>query len=236
MSFAGEFLGLPGLRGYWPMGTFDSSGNAIDLSANGRTLTYNGNPTYNFATQGGPYLDLDGTGDYLSRADEAALDLTGTETIVASAARGITIGGWFWQDTLGAVDGLAGKWTDSGNQRGYLLLTTAGSLIFRISDDGTANIQYTHPTTLSTATWYFIVGKFEPSTRMSIFLNDDKQSTTSSIPASCFANTSAFQVGTYNAGVQIIDGRASNCFLCAMALGDTTIDNLFEATRGFYGV
>lgn len=238
MTFAGEFLGLPGLRGYWPMGAFDSSGNAIDQSGNGRTLTYTGNPGHNFTTQGASYLDLDGTGDFLTRADEAGLDIIGTESYVNSVVRGLTIGGWFRQDTLGAVDGLIGKWTDSGNQQGYLLLTVAGDITFAISSTGSTSTQYVHPTTISATTWYFIAGRFDPSTEMAIFLNDDKQVTTTSIPASIFVNSAALQVGVYNAGAAgtTLDGRVSNLFLCAMVLSDTAIDNIFQGTRGFYGV
>ncbi|NJO31403.1 MAG: hypothetical protein HC874_30490 [Richelia sp. SL_2_1] len=69
-----------------------STGNVYDLSGQGRTLTYNGNPTFNY-TGLVPYVSLDGTGDFLSRADETDLDILGTETIYNSAVRGLTLGG-----------------------------------------------------------------------------------------------------------------------------------------------
>ena len=87
------FLALPGLVGFWPMSSVQrSTGNAYDLSGQTRTLTYNGNPTYNINNDFAPYIRLDGTGDFLSRADETDLDILGTETIYASTVRGLTLG------------------------------------------------------------------------------------------------------------------------------------------------
>lgn len=89
---------LPGLRGFWPMSLFDSSGNCLDASPNAHTLTYSGNPRY--CLDGlAPYLKFGGT-DYLIRADEADFDIIGTEGYVNSNLRGLTIGGWFYFETL----------------------------------------------------------------------------------------------------------------------------------------
>lgn len=33
-------LGYPGLRGYWPMSSFDENSSAYDLSGQNRTLTF----------------------------------------------------------------------------------------------------------------------------------------------------------------------------------------------------
>ena len=52
------YQALTGLRGFWPMSALASGGNAFDLSANVRTLTYNGNPTYDFDSLA-PYIRFD---------------------------------------------------------------------------------------------------------------------------------------------------------------------------------
>lgn len=242
MTFAGEFLGLPGLRGYWPMSAFDSSGNAIDQSGNGRTLTYNGGgtgPLYNYHASGGPYLDFDGTGDYMSRADEAGLDILGTESYVASAVRGLTVGGWFWFDTAGSQMALLGKYNITGNQRAYVLNKPATDKVtFTVSVDGTATVVVTSTTTLSATAWYFAVGRFIPSTETNVFLQGaDDASNTTSIPASIVNSTATFEIGSFNAGgTALLNGRGGMCFACAMALSDTAISNIYQGTRGFYGV
>jgi len=163
------FMALPGLRGFWPTSSFNETGNAYDLSGQGRTLTYNGNPMYNYDGLV-PYIDLDGTGDYLSRADEAGLDILGTETYVAAAARGLTTGGWFYfNNALGATEGMIAKWNSSlGNHRSYMLRRQAadGTIIFRVSDNGVGS-RAAQSTASPTATqWFFVVGRFDPGVEL----------------------------------------------------------------------
>lgn len=229
-----SFQTIPGLVGFWPMSSVGHSNGAVyDLSAQGRTLSYAGNPVYRIYNNFAPYIDFDGTGDYLARGSEADLDLSGAG---AYGSPGLTMGGWFWADGAGATEGLMGKWTDTGNQRSYLFLTLSNTFRLAISGDGTASTQFSHTSTFSTGQWYFAVGKIEPSVRMSVFMNGEKASTTSSIPASIFNSTAAFQVGAYNAGTQNLDGRASLCFLSANALPDVLINGLFEQSKVLFGV
>lgn len=235
----GLHQGLPGLIGFWPMSSIQrSSGNAYDLSGQGRTLTYNGNPTYNIYNDLVPYIDLDGTGDYLSRANETDLRVLGTETIYASAARGLTMGGWFWFDNLGGVArGLMSKNLGSTNQRSYLLLTNADNNIWaQVSVDGIVGTIFDTGITPSTGQWYNIIFRFVPSTSMDIYINGTKYTYTTSIPASIFNSTANFEIGSYNGGTNNLDGRASLCFLCANALPDSLIALKFRRERGLFGV
>jgi hypothetical protein len=229
------FLNLPGLRGFWPMSSFNESGNAYDLSGQGRILTYNGNPTYNFAGLV-PYIDLDGTGDYLSRADEAGLDILGTESYVVAAARGLTLGGWFWLGASGAVQSLITK-EDGAVQRSYFLTTNViDQIVFRVTTDGSTLVAVTHGTALVTSTWYFLVGRFDPSAELKIWVNRDSTPNAVGIPASIFNGNAAFVVGGRSGGGALLTGRASLCFLCACALSDTIIGALFQQTRVLFGV
>jgi hypothetical protein len=231
-GFAGEFLGLPGLRGYWPMNAFDSSGNAIDQSGNARTLTYNGNPTYNFHASGGPYIDLDGTGDYLSRADEAGLDIIGTEAYIASAQRGLTLGGWFWPNAVAATQCLMGKFDNTNGPYG-LYIQAGGEVLFRVRDAADSANTDVGTTAITGAAWQFVVGRYTPSSEMKNFVNTSTTVNTTSIPASIQNGPDLFYIG---GGAAVLTGRVGLCFLCAMALSDTAIDNIYQATRGFYGV
>lgn len=231
------FLGLPGLRGFWSMASFDSSGNAYDLSEQGRTLTYNGNPTYNFAGLA-PYISLDGTGDYLSRTD-AAFNIVGTESYVASAIRGLTILGYFYfSNAAGSQEGMIAKW-QSGGQWAYLLdRLSNGSIRFVISGTGSDNDKNIVSTTPypDQATWCFYAGRFVPSTSIDLFINATKFSTTASVPANIFASTAPFAVGAHSAGTLFLTGRASMVAVCACALSDEIIGALYQRSRALFRV
>ncbi len=223
-----SYMALPGLVGFWPMSSIQrSTGNAYDLSGQGRTLTYNGNPAYTYHNGLVPYIDLDGTGDYLSRADETDLDITGAETIYTTGAAGLTMGCWAWTDTT-ASQALIGKY----NTTGWLLSLGASNLPAMTSDAGTK----THSTALVTGTWYFVACRFVPSTSIDVYLNNVKDSLTSSVGATMTNTTHAFQIGTFAAGSQLLNGRVSLCFLCANALGDDLISSLFQSSRVLFSV
>lgn len=223
-------LALPGLRGCWPMSSFNENGNAYDMSGQGRTLTYNGNPTYNF-TGLVPYIDFDGTGDFLSRADEAGLDIIGTENYVAAAARGLTFGGWFYPKTtnkeviMAKADNSTGPyalWNDDGND-----------ILFRVRNAAdAATFLVTIAITLSA--WQFIVGRYDPSTELKVWRNISTNTNVTNIPASILDGNDTFCIGGY-AGAEF-EGLASLCFLCAAALSDMIIESLFQRTRSLFGV
>jgi hypothetical protein len=236
-SACAAFLALPGLRGFWPMSSFNEAGNAYDLSGQGRTLTYNGNPTYNYDGLA-PYIDLDGTGDYLSRADEAGLDILGTEAYVAAAAQGLTLGGWFWVDSQDDFDVVVSKWAGAGARSYQLRMGPAANAKTRfiISNDGTASVECGNPPngTLTYGEWHFIVGRFIPSTEVAQYFDGVFYKNAASIPASVFNSAAQFVVGGTSGGGHLMDGRASLVFLCAVSLSDAMIHALYHQTRGLF--
>lgn len=239
ISPVGFYQDLPGLVGFWPMSSVQrSTGNVYDLSGQGRTLTYNGNPTFNIYNGVVPYADVDGTGDFFSRTDETDLDILGTETIYASSVRGLTTGGWFWIDTLGGVArGLIGKWNGTGNQRSWILLVqTDNDIQFLVSADGIAGNTNDTGFSPTTGQWYNIVARLVPSTSQDVFINGTKYTYTTTIPASIFNGTASLEIGAFNAGTNNLDGRASLCFLCANALPDSLIESIFQTQRMGFGV
>mgnify|MGYP001562300049 CR=1 FL=1 len=153
-----SYMALPGLVGFWPMSSVQhSTGNAYDLSGQARTLTYNGNPAYSYYNGLVAYIDLDGTGDYLSRADETDLDITGNKAIYTTGAAGLTVGGWFYNNANFAAGGtgLITKWNSAGATTGsfmlYGLTTTPTALV----TNGTTNTTQTSSETVATGAWYF---------------------------------------------------------------------------------
>lgn len=234
------FQALPGLVGFWPMSSVQrSTGNAADLGGQTRTLTYNGNPTYNIYNNVVPYLDLDGTGDFLSRVDETDLDILGTEAVFAAAVRGLTMGGWYWVDTLGGVSrGLIGKSNATGNQRSYeLFISITDTISFLISNNGvTNNINNTNlvPSIVASPRWYFIIARFVPSTSQDIFINGTWYRYSITVPAAIFNSTANLELGSFNAGANALDGRLGPQFLCANALSEQLISSVFQQTRAYF--
>ncbi len=231
---------LPGLRGFWPMSANNESGFAIDQSGAGRYLTYNGNPVYSW--QGlAPNIQFDGAGDYLSRGDEAGLDITGAETFFPAALNGLTLGGWFYFFNLatGANQGMIGKYNDNGvGERSYMIYLedASNTLRFIVSADGGAVVQVSSAA-VSAGNWYFVAGRFDPSTELAIFLNGVKVVNGVGVPASLYSGAADFNIGAYSNGASgLMAGAASLCFLCAAALPDVIINSLFYQTCSLFGV
>lgn len=234
-----SFQAIPGLVGFWPMSSIGhDNGVAYDLSGQARNLSYNGNPFYRIHNALVPYIDFDGTGDYLSRATEGGLELTGSG---AYGTPGLTMGGWFWEDVQSANRGLIGKWTDTGNQRSYLMGSNSGSLVGAISSNGTGTITVTHSIALATGAWNFLAYRYIPSTVLSVYhlsaISSSAEHNVTSIPATIFSSsTAALQIGAYNAGTQNMNGRASLCFLSACGLSASYIMMLFNQSRTLFGI
>jgi len=237
-------LNLPGLRGLWTMGSFDENGDQYDLSGQGRTLSYNGNPTY---SNDGliPYLALDGTGDYLNRADEAGLDILGTETYIAAAQRGLTLGGWFRFDRLTAAEFLISKGTVITATSSYWLLfrgDIAGDPIrFQVSDGAAVDTVDLNLTTApTTATWTFVCGRYDPSTEIKVWASQgtlESNTNAVGIPAALNNSGADFTIGAPSgAAGNLLDGQVGLCFLSTMLLSNTIVSAFYHHTRALYGI
>jgi len=233
-------LALPGLRGLWTMSSVDENGDALDLSEQGRTLTNNN--TVTFGRDGlAPYANfVSASSQYLSRADEAGLDITGTESYIANP--GLTLGGWFYATTAPGTTGievLIAKRIGGASNVAYTIHRTNGGA-GGVVDGGIGNGVTTNLATTSSVmqanTWYFLAMRFTPSTEVAIFLNDEKDTVATAF-ASIVNNNKAIGIGAYgNGSGGFLDGRASLCFLCASALPDAIINNIYRQTRALFGV
>lgn len=223
-----SYLMLPELVAFWPLSSVDySSGNALDISGQGRTLTNNSALAY--GVDGIiPYSQHDGSADYLSRSDEADLDITDH----------LTLGCWVYPEaTPGTTAGIIGKYDTTGNQKSYAIrLGAGGNFSFTISSDGSTDTAATDANGYSLNTWQFIVGRYQPSIRVKLYVNNTSAENTTSIPSSIFNSTATFEVGAYRGGSQIITGRVAFPFICAAALSDTIVLRLFHVTRPLFGV
>jgi hypothetical protein len=229
---------LPALR-FLGAGGLGSAGEWRDLSGNGMHLSYNGNPAASYTTNGAPYWGYDGTGDYHSHADDAHFDITGTETTVGVAVRGLTCGAWTYFPNAATANGdaVVAKYLVTGAQRSYMLFRhSSNTMRSYITTDGATVVAVTQATTLSLSTWYFAVLRFIPSTSLDVWVNDTEASQAVGIPASIFSGSALFEVNSYNSGAILHAGYKAFPFVCACALSDAQITRLYNRSRGLFGV
>lgn len=235
---------IPGVVGVWTGATPTSGGNLVDIAGNALTLTARNTPTFGRdANLLVPYVGLASIGSqYFDRADEVITSILGTETHIASGNRGLSWGGWFRSDTLGALQGLIGKDNSGGSQAGYRLVKTAGNLIeARVCSDATCAANATATTTgaVTSSTWYMAAATFYPSSSLNVFLGTadglEKASDTTGVPASVFDNTNAFEIGRTSAG-NYLNGRASLCWLSQAALLDEHIQVIFGLSKALFNI
>jgi len=235
-SACSQFQALTGLRGFWPTSSSDENGDCYDISGQGRTLTYHGNARYN--TYGlAPGIYLDGVGAYLSRADEAGLDITGNEGPIAAAMRGLTMGGWYrFSNAAAATEYMLSKWDVVGNQRSYALLRNwAGAISFGLSSTGADAATSVTTGKPAAGEWFFAAGRFDNSG------NEQKtwynaETATAANNNLIHAGTADFNMGAKHNGSDSMTGRLSLQFLCAAALSDSVIFSIFEQSRSLFGV
>ena len=244
-----SFLGLPALRGFWLGSSQYESSSAVhqlvDLSGCGQHLTDTHDPLAGHIANGAVYIKFDGTNDWYSASDSAHWDITGTEGAVRTGDRGMTIGAWVnFDDPLGNFEYILSKRQASGdNQTSYALLRDdGGPAQFHLSSDGTlGNTVLVESTAdIAQSAWTFVVGRFDPSTQMDIFVNGDLDTNTTSIPANIFASTAdLFMAGRDDAGTPgqgLMDGAISMAFICAAYINDYTLIRLYELSRIVFGV
>lgn len=234
------FQALPGLRGFWPMSAFESGGDCFDQSGNSRTLTYNGSPVYNYDSLA-PYIRFDSTNvDYLSRADEAGLDILGSEAYVGTP--GLTLGGWFRPEDVTVDMGLITKWGAVGNYSYFLQSagTAAGDPArFWMSNDGTNTSNVSSTSSIAVNEWQFIAGRFndgDVGAELAVWLNDEIDTAATGRNA-IFNGNGPLNIGSENNGnSNLMTGKASMCFLCAAALSDAAVWAIYQHTRALFKV
>ncbi len=217
------FIGLPGLVGYWPMG-MRAAGSVIEHSGSGFNLAQTGVcPT---GYDGNSFSHLGNGTNYVSNSS-TQLNLTGLETWISSSIRGLTLGGWFMLDSFpGSQGGLISKFGAVTQYAYAIYATSAQDIVMTISGNGSALLAATSQT-VSLGQWYFVCGRFTPSTEVAIFVDGDKTVNVTAIPASVFASSQQFEVGRYfNDNTRVQHCKARDVFVCASALSDAVIEEI----------
>ncbi len=243
------YMMIPGLRGLWAMTSLDDANPYIkDYSGQARGLTFNGTPRLGY-TNLQSYLIFDGLGDYLTRADEAGLDLLGTTAQVVLAQRGVTWGSWVNFDVAAGANRecILAKWNVTGDQRSYEIRREAatGVAVANISSNGTAANVFAASGSIATiaSQWYFVCGRFQPSTEVALFANDvsaysdlQKYVNVTGIPAAIFNSTASLTVARRTNAADYLDGNVGISFISCAYLSDDFIETLFEISKALFDI
>ena len=231
-------LALPALRAFWPMSSVDyaAATQCRDVSGGAYHLTNNNSADFGYDNLI-PYVEFDGTNQYLSRADGGAAnwaDITGTEAYVAQP--GLTLGGWFNFDSVAGAGAQRLLCKDTVANRQYSLYMLEATDTVRFEYFTGAAIQgISSVATVSATTWHFLVGRFSPSNDHTVVV-DGTILTAGHANASIDDTGAAFEIGRLGNNTQYLAGKASLCFLCAAALSDAIVECFYQQTRAMYGV
>lgn len=240
------FLALPGLRGFWPFTSMGDGGAGVDLSGQGRTLTNNNGVQFSHDGEIGHAAFASASSQYMSRADEAGLDILGNESYVASAIQGLTIGGWFWCNADNTDQGFIVKdnyVSPVSGQASYVLSRDTSNLArFSVSDSGAPSSAITGGDSplITAGGWFFVVGSWrpnDPTYRYMVSVNGIHSYAGGATTGPLFNSNAPLEIGRYLfSATPYLNGRAALCFLCGAAVPDNHLKGLFGRSRGFFGV
>ena len=229
-------MNLPFLRGFWPFSSMGGgAGNTdmlADVSGNGLHLTRNSGATFGqFSGTYAPVVLFDGVTGRFTHTDDAAFDISGTESYVAAAHQGLTFGCWVQPiSAAGSNEYVIGKWGS-----GYLLfINGAGNFRF-VVNDGSSDTTI-GSTAYTQDEWHFLCGRLDPSTEMKMWINEVTEDLTASVPASVNNSGANFGIGAGGSGANPFNGRVSLAFLCAGRVPDIHIDAFYRLTAPLFGI
>lgn len=233
------YLALPGLRAFWPASSVDENYRIMDLSGQGRHLSYYGDVTYAVDYIGMPPAVYNGNTQYMYRADEDGLDIRGNETGIHPPSRGLTCGGWFRRGNPSATSYMIHKVQSDGLAYAPYSLWhwgAGGYTVFQVSEDGSTRTPVDSLLPVAANTWTFVVGRYKAGAEVRCFVNANSMAATTNIPTSIYASDGVLRVNHMYEVNASNHGFMSLGFLCAAALPDATIQALYQGTRALFGV
>lgn len=166
---------------------FDGTdGSTTITDTTGRSWTPSGNAQIDTAQSqfGGASLLLDGTGDYVSTANAAALQLTNQAFVIEC---------WIRPNELGRVQTISNKRDGSGAEEHSIYFQATNVIVFNLFNSGSAVVTLTTTTVFTTGVWYAICVERAGNT-FRIYVNGAVEDTfTGSVTAS--TNTAPLYIG-----------------------------------------
>ncbi len=170
-----------GLQGYWRL-----DGNLpIDYSGNGNNIESSTAVLNQSCLYDGCY-EFDGT----TRLVGNSFNISNQITISAWAKR---------SRDVNAFEGIAAKWTGSGNIRSFgLFVENSGEWAFHLSSDGTENVNVVSNSQATNDGWHHILGTYD-GTNMFLFIDGINQTDTDTISGIKNSNRQ-FMIGDFQDG------------------------------------
>lgn len=195
---------------YWKLD--ESSGNASD-SVGSNTATNVGIATYS-AGKINNGVNLDGSSQYFT-----------FDTCPQTGNGSFSISAWVKADTLGSANCIVSFGTSSTSQA--ITFDLRGSKLYA---DFYAGTTVTGATTLSTATWYFVVLTFD-GTNIRLYLNASLDATSANTSANIVDGSGAIGRAFWASG-NYFDGLVDEIGLWSRALSGSEITQLYNSGTG----
>jgi hypothetical protein len=209
--------------------SYPSSGTTVnDLSGNSLNGTLS-NTTFNKS-----YFTFNGSNSTLSSPDSA---------LIEPGSGDFTVEVWVNHSVIAGNSRCILSKTDGGNANdwGYGLRTSSSGATFM--EIGNGSTSTTSPSyTLSTNTWYQVVGVFTniSSNSIELYVNGVSRGSSSHSFASVRNTTSSLSIGSFNNNIggfgQWVNGKIGIVRLYSSALSASDVSKNFEANRATYGI
>lgn len=207
-------------------------GDASDVSPLATTAgTLNGN-----AAVSGRVVVLDGTGDYVSYADTAKLDLPSAFTVSC----------WFEPSTPGSVSrSICGKYNSTGNQRSYYIVAGYGVGYWDVvisatggTLSGTTALNYRFSHTIPSSGWHHLACTVDTNAasgdRIRLWVDGAEVAETIVQNHSAFTpynNSLALEVGTIAGGTNGWKGNLDDFRIYRRALSAAEVGSIYASGR-----
>ena len=208
------------LASYWKL---DSGGGVRVDSHGGNHLTDNNSVLSAAGKLGLSAQMVSASSQYLSipDANQVGLDITGN----------LTVSAWVYVDTF-STWGIVAKYNNAGDNLSYMLYVIPdGRAVFIVSSDGSATVNIASNVfgSLSTATWYFLVGRYD-GTNLKLRVNATDE-TPVAYSSGIFSGAAEFRISGFNTG-NYFNGRTDEVGVWSADKTDSDLSDLYNSGAG----
>lgn len=222
---APEYQNTNDILAYWAM---ESSTTWTDSSGNGRTLTEVGSIGGGTGIVGNDGTSNGNVNNYLVRSDEDWMSI---------GSAGITVAAWVKHTVTNSLDIMVGREGES-NGDWVLFRSVNNSWGFNVYTNSTSYVcVYSDTNAVTAGAWYFVVGAFDPSTRIEKIRIGSTSSlgawTSNTLPAYGIHNeTNELMLFKSNYAGSGLAGELDEVGIWARVLTDAEITNIWNGGAG----
>ena len=81
-----------------------------------------------------------------------------------------------------------------------------------------------------------IVGSYNPSATLNIYVNSVKDTLAAGVVANAFSGAGNLEFGSWDGGTNLLQGQIAYGFICAAFLSDAQIRALYQQSRSLYAI